>query len=69
MRKRGQDALAIFEVPGIGVAGGAKKLRMEASRIDGILGIDLNYILDTVSIRYDSGRVTLANIKKKIDTG
>ena len=32
----------------------------------GILEVDVDYILDTVSIKYDSDRVSLDEIKKKI---
>jgi len=50
------------------VVGRAEKLRSDFGKLDGILEIEINYILDTVSIRYDSDKLTLANIKSKIDT-
>jgi copper chaperone CopZ len=68
LRNRDREAFAIVTAPGINIAGGAEKLSRELSKLDGILDIEINYILDTVSIRYDSDRVTLAKIKQKINT-
>jgi hypothetical protein len=65
---RGHEAFAILRAPGMNVVGRAEKLRSDFGKLDGILEIEINYILDTVSIRYDSDKLTLANIKSKIDT-
>jgi copper chaperone CopZ len=67
MRKGDQEALAIFMVPGMSVKGRARRLRREMGKLDGILQIDINYILDTVSIRYDAGKLTLDRIRKEIE--
>jgi copper chaperone CopZ len=53
---------------GMNIVGQAQKLRKKVNELDGILDIDINYILDTVSITYDSDRVTLPKIRKTIDT-
>jgi copper chaperone CopZ len=63
-----QAAVAIFKAPGLNNAGQVQKLRKKVNELDGILHIEVNYILDTVSISYDSDRVSLTEIKKTIDT-
>jgi copper chaperone CopZ len=60
-------AVAIFSAPGMNVTGRAQKLKREVNKLEGIFEIDINYILDSVSIRYDSRRVTLAEIRRKIE--
>jgi copper chaperone CopZ len=62
-----QEAVAIFKAPGMNIAGQLQKLRKNVNELDGILHIQVNYILDTVSISYDSDRVSLSKIKKTID--
>ena len=54
--------------PGMNVAGRAEKMRKKINQLEGILEFDINYILNTVSIRYDSDQVTLAKIRKTIGT-
>ena len=54
--------------PGMNVPGEAQKLRKKANMLEGILELDINYILNTISIRYDSDKVTLAEIRKTIGT-
>jgi hypothetical protein len=49
------------------VAGRVEKLRREASKLDGILEIDINHILDTVTIKYNPGRTSLDRIRKTIE--
>lgn len=63
-----QEAVAIFEALGMNVAGRAQKLRKSVNQLDGILKIEINYILDTVSVSYDSGKVSLSEIKKTVDS-
>jgi copper chaperone CopZ len=43
-------------------------LKKEISALDGIFNIEVDYILDTVSVRYDPDKVSLSNIEKKINT-
>lgn len=54
--------------PGMNVPGEAQKLKKKANELKGILELDINYILNTVSIRYDSDKVTLDKIRKTIGT-
>ena len=68
MVNRGRGSVAVFMAPGMNVPGEAQKLRKKANKLEGILELDINYILNTVSIRYDSDRVTLDTIKKTIGT-
>ena len=67
MENRGQGTVAVFMAPGINDAGQAQKLRKKLKELDGVLEFDPNYILNTVSVRYDSDKVTLAQIRETID--
>ena len=67
MESRGQETVAIFMAPGMSVPGEAQKLRKKLNELDGILEFDTNYILNTVSVRYDSDKVSLARIRETID--
>ncbi len=66
MRNRRHEAVAIFRAPGMNVAGGAQKLRRQVNKLNGVLEVDINYILDTISIRYDPYRVTLPKIRDTV---
>ena len=48
------------------VSGRARQLKKDVLELDGVLEIDINYIQDTVSVRYDSSKVTLAEIKRTV---
>jgi hypothetical protein len=63
----GQEAVAIFSAPGMNTAGRGQNLRLKLNKLDGILKIDINYILDTVMVSYDPEKLTLARIRKNID--
>jgi copper chaperone CopZ len=63
----GPPAIAIFRTTGMDISGRARKLRLEVGKLDGILVVDFNYVMDSVSIRYDSEKLTLAEIRKAID--
>jgi len=63
MPKRGTEAVAIFRVPRMSVRGRAQRLRREVGKLDGISLVDINYILDTVSISYDPSKLTRDRIK------
>jgi copper chaperone CopZ len=67
MPKRKTEAEAIFKVPGMSVRGRAQRLKRDVGELDGILRIDVNYILDSVSIRYDANKLTLGKIKATVD--
>lgn len=66
-KKKEMGAVAIFTVPGMSERGRAQKLRRDVGKLDGILRVDINYILDTVSIGYDADRVTLRKIRAIVD--
>jgi copper chaperone CopZ len=66
MGDQGQEALAILKAIGISTAGRKRKLRKRLTELEGIRKIEFNYILDTVSITYDSDKVTLAKIRNAI---
>jgi hypothetical protein len=67
MRKVDGEALALFKVPGMNVAGRSQALREAIGKLDGVLQLEFNYILDTVSIWYDAGKLTLDRIREEID--
>jgi len=67
MPKKETEAAALFKVPGMSVRGRAKRLRRDVGKLDGILRVDINYILDTVSIRYDANRLTLSKLRTTVD--
>ena len=62
-----QQAIAILKVEGMGKSGRAERLRRSAAGLDGVFLVDINYILDNVTIGYDPDKLTLAQIKKKVD--
>ena len=65
------EARAIFNVPGLSPKNAALILNWEAGKLDGIIAVEINHILDTVYIRYDTRRLTLdaltKNIRKIVD--
>jgi hypothetical protein len=40
---------------------------MAIGSFDGAVKFDINYILDTISVRYDANSLTLGQIRKKVD--
>jgi hypothetical protein len=66
MPKSGQDATAIFSMLEMGIPGRAKSLGMRLGKLEGVRLVDFNYIMDTVSIRYDGKKLTLDSIKNVI---
>jgi len=64
-----QEAMAILKIRGLSELRRAQRLRLEADLLDGVRRVYINYILDTVTIRYDAGKLTLAEVKKKLDVG
>ena len=66
MRKRDQEAVAIFRVPGMDVEGRARRLKQEVGKFEGVLQIDINYITDTITIRFDPSRLTLDRLRREI---
>lgn len=66
MTRRKEDATAILKLQGLNDSGRAQQLRRDADKLDGVLGLDLNYILDTLTIKYDADKLTLAQVREKL---
>jgi copper chaperone CopZ len=60
------EATAILKMEGMSDSGEARRLRRVASKLDGILRVDINYILDSVTVKYDADKLTSAQIKEKL---
>jgi copper chaperone CopZ len=63
MRKEKGGATAVLKIQGMDNPGRAQKLRRAAEELGGVLQVDINYISDTATIRYDADRLTLAEVK------
>ena len=57
------EATVILKIQGMENPGRAQQLRRTAEKLDGVLQVDINYISDTATIKYDTDRLTLANVK------
>jgi copper chaperone CopZ len=60
------EAIAILKIRGMGNSGQARRLRRAAATLDGILRVDINYILDSVTVKYDADKLTSAQVKEKL---
>jgi copper chaperone CopZ len=60
------EATAILKLQGVSDSGQARRFRRTAAKLDGILRVDINYILDSVTVKYDADKLTSAEIKKKL---
>jgi len=67
MPKPRQEATATFRLGGMNNPGRSRRLRLAIGSFDGAVKFDINYILDTISIRYDANSLTLGQIRKKVD--
>jgi len=56
-------ATAILKIHGMDNPGRAQQLKRAADRLDGVLRVDINYISDTATIKYDADRLTFAEVK------
>jgi copper chaperone CopZ len=63
MTKANGKATAILKIQGMDNPGRAQKLRRALEELDGVIQVDINYISDTSTIRYDADRLTLADVK------
>ena len=61
------EGVAILNIHGLSEAGRAERLERAARKLDGVLRVDINYVHDRLTIRYDSEKLTLAHIKKTLD--
>ena len=59
-------ATAVMKVPGMSKPGRVRELRREMGSLDGVLHVEINYILDSVTVKYDAGKLTSAQVKKKL---
>lgn len=60
------EAIAIMKMRVVSDTGKARRLRRAAASLDGILRVDINYILDSVTVKYDANKLTSAQVKKKL---
>ncbi|MCL4355356.1 MAG: cation transporter [Nitrososphaerota archaeon] len=44
----------------------ARRFMRTATRLDGVLRVDVDYILDSVTVKYDADKLTPAQIKKRL---
>jgi len=58
------EAMAILKIQGMSDSGQARRLRRAAAHLDGILRVEINYILDSVTVKYDANKLTSAQVKK-----
>ena len=59
-------ATAILKMRGTGDSGQARRLKRAAAKLDGVLRVDINYILDSVTVKYDADKLTSAQVRKKL---
>ena len=67
MKNRKRQATAVVKIHGMGEPGRAERLKASTGGLDGIFLVDVNYILDNVTIAYDPDKLTLAQIKRRVD--
>ena len=60
------EAIAILKMRGMTDSAEARRLRRAAGKLDGVLQVDINYILDSVTVKYDADKLTSAQVKKKL---
>ena len=60
------EATAILKIRGMGDSLQAQRFRRTAAKLDGILRVDVNYILDSVTVKYDADKLTSDQIKRKL---
>jgi copper chaperone CopZ len=56
-------ATAVLKIRGMDNPGRAEQLIRTAEKLDGVFRVDINYISDTATIKYDADRLTLADVK------
>ena len=56
------EATVILKIQGMNNAGRAERLRYAADKLDGVLQVDIDYILDTATVKYDPDKLTLAQV-------
>ena len=61
-----REATSVLKVRGLSDPVQARSFRRTAAKLDGVLGVDVNYILDSVTVKYDADKISPALIKKKL---
>jgi copper chaperone CopZ len=60
------EATVILKIRGMSDSVQAQRFRRTAGKLDGVLQVDVNYILDSVTVKYDADKLTPTQIKKKL---
>lgn len=60
------EATAVLKIRGTGDSVRAQRLGRAAAKLDGVLRVDVNYILDSVTVKYDADRLTSDQIREKL---
>jgi copper chaperone CopZ len=58
------EATAVFKIQGMNSPGRAQRLKHAADKLDGVLRVDIDYILDTATVKYNPEKLTLAQVRK-----
>jgi hypothetical protein len=61
------EATAFFKLEGGNDSGQHERLRRLLEKLDGVLEVKVNFILDTMSVKYDSKRLTREDLKRRVD--
>ena len=61
-----EEATAILKIRGMNDSVQARRFRRTVAKLDGVLRVDVNYILDSVTVKYDADKLTPAQIRKKL---
>jgi len=64
-----REATAILQMRDMSDSEQAQRFRRTAAKIDGVLRVDINYILGSVTVKYDADKLTPSQIKKKLALG
>jgi hypothetical protein len=67
MASRKNAAVAILKVDGMGETGRAEKLRRLVGGLEGVFLAEFNYILDNVTVSYDPRKLTLPQVRKRLE--
>jgi hypothetical protein len=60
------EGTATFKIRKRGSPGRVLRSRLAVGNLDGVLRVDTNYILDTLTVKYDADKLTLAQIKRSL---
>lgn len=60
------EATAILKIRGMSDSVQTRRFKRAAAKLDGVFRVDINYILDSVTVKYDADKLTPAQIKKKL---